>query len=304
MVVLLEGGYNLDSTSASVEAVLRVLLGEPIPRLPRERTPKLTGIISIKMAIAAQADHWQSMFMAHNIQAPDQAELEAAAAEAAAHGLPDSDAEGDDDEAAALRAEVAALQAEAAEMAGEGGESLGVGRRRRVPVGGVKTDVVVVKEDVVVKKEDVVVNTVRGDDVHTKEEDVPAQHNGHNQAVNGHHGDHDVSMHADHDEEGDLHDAPSGGVGQHLKRRKLACPQSERYKWELLNALHYSALATLHRKSEERRHSTELVPMDVEMDGDEEGTSTGVEHRPVGGDDQTVPTAAAADDGGGVRGGD
>lgn len=244
MVVLLEGGYNLDSTSASVEAVMRVLLGERVPPLPRHRTPKLTGALSIKMAIAAQASHWQSMFLAHNIQAPEAGELEAAAAEAAAaaEGMVDSEEE---DERAALRAEVEALQAEAAEMAG-GEEQLGAGRRRRVPVGSaVKTEEVNAEEDKAVKEEAAVHMAV----------DAPAVLEEHVPASNG-----------THHDEADDDELLSGGVGQqlHAKRRKVAA-QGERYKWELLNALHYSALVQLHRKSEERRHSLEL-PQGMEED--------------------------------------
>lgn len=244
MVVLLEGGYNLDSTSASVEAVMRVLLGEPLPRLPRHRTPKLTGALSIKMAIAAQASHWQSMFLTHNIQAPEAGELEAAAAEAAAaaEGMVDSDEE---DERAALRAEVEALQAEAAEMAGAETE-LGAGRRRRVPVG--STNPTQTLHTTVKVETEVNVEAV-GD------EDTPA--------VNS-------SAHNNNEEAHDMDaddDAPSGGVSQqlHAKRRKVAA-QGERYKWELLNALHYSALVQLHRKSEERRSSLEL-PQGMEEEG-------------------------------------
>ena len=253
MVVLLEGGYNLDSTSASVEAVMRVLLGEALPRLPRHRTPKLTGALSIKMAISAQAGHWQSMFLAHNIQAPEAGELEAAAAEAsaAAEGMVGSDEE---DERAALRAEVEALQAEAAEMAGAETE-LGAGRRRRVPVGSVKPEQEVKPEEEVKPKEEVKPSDTTEGAAQGDEKLIV------NDGAHNTNGVHDQAGHMDED------DVPSGGVGQqlHAKRRKVAA-QGERYKWELLNALHYSALVQLHRKSEERRHSLEL-PQGMEEDG-------------------------------------
>lgn len=92
MVVLLEGGYNLTATAASVEATLRVMLGEAPPALPGRRAPSTQGMAAIKQAIAAHAEHWTCMTLMHNMVAPDPLELAELRAEAmAAAGVSDDD---------------------------------------------------------------------------------------------------------------------------------------------------------------------------------------------------------------------
>jgi hypothetical protein len=54
-VLLLEGGYNLAATSASVEACVRVLLGEPPARLAGPLIPTRVGLAGIQAALAVQA---------------------------------------------------------------------------------------------------------------------------------------------------------------------------------------------------------------------------------------------------------
>lgn len=67
MVVLLEGGYNLTSTALSVEAVLRVMLGESPAPLPGQCRPSPAGMVVIKSAIMAQAPFWACMAVLHSV---------------------------------------------------------------------------------------------------------------------------------------------------------------------------------------------------------------------------------------------
>lgn len=55
LVLLLEGGYNLAATSASVEACMRVLLGEAPGRLAGPLIPTRVGLAGIQAALAVQA---------------------------------------------------------------------------------------------------------------------------------------------------------------------------------------------------------------------------------------------------------
>jgi hypothetical protein len=54
-VLLLEGGYNLAATAASVEACVRVLLGEAPGRLAGPLLPTRVGLAGIQAALAVQA---------------------------------------------------------------------------------------------------------------------------------------------------------------------------------------------------------------------------------------------------------
>lgn len=61
-VALLEGGYNLLSTAAGTEAVLRVLLGErPPPLPPGEQSACEGGLAAVARAMRVQARHWACM---------------------------------------------------------------------------------------------------------------------------------------------------------------------------------------------------------------------------------------------------
>lgn len=53
--LLLEGGYNLAATAASVEACVRVLLGEAPARLSSPLIPTRVGLAGINSALAVQA---------------------------------------------------------------------------------------------------------------------------------------------------------------------------------------------------------------------------------------------------------
>jgi hypothetical protein len=55
VVLLLEGGYNLAATAASVEACVRVLLGEPPARLAGPLIPTRVGLAGIQAALTVQA---------------------------------------------------------------------------------------------------------------------------------------------------------------------------------------------------------------------------------------------------------
>eukprot|EP00877_Chromochloris_zofingiensis_P011018 jgi/Chrzof1/616/Cz01g22160.t1 len=55
LVLLLEGGYNLSATAASVESCMRVLLGEPTTRLQGPLAPCSVGLAGISKALAAQS---------------------------------------------------------------------------------------------------------------------------------------------------------------------------------------------------------------------------------------------------------
>jgi hypothetical protein len=60
VVVALEGGYNLKSISTSMEAVVRTLLGDPLPRF--ERTPEGPAFTAVrKPALQAIHDTMQAL---------------------------------------------------------------------------------------------------------------------------------------------------------------------------------------------------------------------------------------------------
>mmetsp|Transcript_9668 Transcript_9668/g.29296 ORF Transcript_9668/g.29296 Transcript_9668/m.29296 type:complete len:597 (-) Transcript_9668:192-1982(-) len=61
MVLLLEGGYNLQSTADSTEACLRVLLGEQPGVLPGQRFPSQFGSRAIQQAITVQSRYWKCL---------------------------------------------------------------------------------------------------------------------------------------------------------------------------------------------------------------------------------------------------
>jgi len=55
LVLLLEGGYNLAATAASVEACVRVLCGENPARLERPLLPTHVGRAAIQAAMNVQS---------------------------------------------------------------------------------------------------------------------------------------------------------------------------------------------------------------------------------------------------------
>lgn len=59
-VLLLEGGYNLMATALSLEACLRVLLGESPPRLQGLVVPSDVGTQGITKALDAHSRYWRS----------------------------------------------------------------------------------------------------------------------------------------------------------------------------------------------------------------------------------------------------
>lgn len=50
-----QGGYNLRATACSVEACVRVLLGEAPPPLPRPAAPTAVGLCGIARALAVHS---------------------------------------------------------------------------------------------------------------------------------------------------------------------------------------------------------------------------------------------------------
>lgn len=61
VVIILEGGYNLDMTARSTEACLRVLLGETPPMLPGPRYASTVGCRGIHDALTIQSHYWKSI---------------------------------------------------------------------------------------------------------------------------------------------------------------------------------------------------------------------------------------------------
>lgn len=61
VVIILEGGYNLDMTARSTEACLRVLLGETPPMLPGPRYASTVGCRGIHDALTIQSRYWKSI---------------------------------------------------------------------------------------------------------------------------------------------------------------------------------------------------------------------------------------------------
>lgn len=61
IVIILEGGYNLDMTARSTEACLRVLLGETPPMLPGPRYASTVGCRGIHDALTIQSRYWKSI---------------------------------------------------------------------------------------------------------------------------------------------------------------------------------------------------------------------------------------------------
>ena len=61
LAVLLEGGYNLTATAASVEQVLRVLLGERPATLKTPPTPTPSGRYAVAVAQMVQCKHWSCL---------------------------------------------------------------------------------------------------------------------------------------------------------------------------------------------------------------------------------------------------
>lgn len=55
LALLLEGGYNLAATAASVEACVRVLLGQPPARMQTPLVPSPVGLATIARALAVQS---------------------------------------------------------------------------------------------------------------------------------------------------------------------------------------------------------------------------------------------------------
>lgn len=61
IAVLLEGGYNLNATAASVEQVLRVLLGERPGSFPRPPVMTYVGRFAIAVAQMIQSQYWSNL---------------------------------------------------------------------------------------------------------------------------------------------------------------------------------------------------------------------------------------------------
>ena len=61
LVVALEGGYTLDAISRSALAVVRTLLGDPLPPLPRGTACSLAAADTVRRVIRAQAPYWVSL---------------------------------------------------------------------------------------------------------------------------------------------------------------------------------------------------------------------------------------------------
>eukprot|EP00250_Pteridium_aquilinum_P012842 c20979_g1_i1 orf=201-2039(+) len=59
LLVVLEGGYNLRSISASAAAVLKVLLGEPPDDVPTNCQPTIAGLAAVLEASHVQARYWK-----------------------------------------------------------------------------------------------------------------------------------------------------------------------------------------------------------------------------------------------------
>lgn len=59
IMLLLEGGYNLEATAACTEACVRVLLGEAPPALPAQPPVSRQARAGILEALEAHAPHWQ-----------------------------------------------------------------------------------------------------------------------------------------------------------------------------------------------------------------------------------------------------
>jgi histone deacetylase 6 len=55
LVLLLEGGYNLAATAASVEACVRVLCGEQPARLQQPLQPTRVGLAAVQAAMSVQS---------------------------------------------------------------------------------------------------------------------------------------------------------------------------------------------------------------------------------------------------------
>lgn len=68
LVVVMEGGYNLDSIAKSALAVTKVLVGE-VPGRPRTKVPQQDAVQVIAQVIQEQSKYWQCM--KPGFQAPD-----------------------------------------------------------------------------------------------------------------------------------------------------------------------------------------------------------------------------------------
>ncbi|MCO5576291.1 hypothetical protein L7F22_030100 [Adiantum nelumboides] len=58
LLVVLEGGYNLRSISASATSVLKVLLGESPCDVPKDCQPTYAGLVAVLEACRVQARFW------------------------------------------------------------------------------------------------------------------------------------------------------------------------------------------------------------------------------------------------------
>nr|BAC42833.1 putative histone deacetylase [Arabidopsis thaliana] len=67
MLVILEGGYNLRSISASATAVIKVLLGEnPENELPIATTPSVAGLQTVLDVLNIQLEFWPSLAISYS----------------------------------------------------------------------------------------------------------------------------------------------------------------------------------------------------------------------------------------------
>eukprot|EP01018_Ginkgo_biloba_P017008 Gb_31634 [translate_table: standard] len=58
MLVILEGGYNLRSISASATAVVKVLLGENLQLIPNDIQPSKAGLETLLEVLKIQSHYW------------------------------------------------------------------------------------------------------------------------------------------------------------------------------------------------------------------------------------------------------
>ena len=61
LVACLEGGYNLNSISASALAVVKTMMGEPPPPIPARAASKM-GVDTVQKVIAHQSRYWRCLY--------------------------------------------------------------------------------------------------------------------------------------------------------------------------------------------------------------------------------------------------
>ncbi|XP_067408489.1 histone deacetylase 6 [Emydura macquarii macquarii] len=76
VLLSLEGGYNLDSLAEGVSAALRILLGDPCPRLELPVAPCRSALSSVSRTLAAHEKYWRSLRRAEADPTPQDLEEE------------------------------------------------------------------------------------------------------------------------------------------------------------------------------------------------------------------------------------